>query len=121
MNEKGEYENTNIPVSGITVTGTEATGYTLTVYSCLLYTSHQRNSQGNLPDYSVTHHEQSRCFFLFYPERGREWRDVYKTQVINLALSMLFILLYIRYIMKVITDFNRLLRLSIVVCEVKNI
>ena len=25
-----------------------------------------------LPDYSVTHHEQSRCFFLFYPERGRE-------------------------------------------------
>ena len=37
----------------------------------------------------------------------------------NLALSMLFILLYIRYIMKVITDFNRLLRLSIVVCEVR--
>ena len=33
LNEKGEYENTNIPVSGITVTGTEATGYTLTVYS----------------------------------------------------------------------------------------
>ena len=32
LNEKGEYENTNIPVSGITVTGTEATGYTLTVY-----------------------------------------------------------------------------------------
>ena len=33
LNEKGEYENINIPVSGITVTGTEATGYTLTVYS----------------------------------------------------------------------------------------
>ena len=33
LNEKGEYENTNIPVSGITVTGSELTGYTLTVYS----------------------------------------------------------------------------------------
>ena len=28
---KRQYENTNIPVSGITVTGTEATGYTLTI------------------------------------------------------------------------------------------
>ena len=33
LNEKGEYENTNIPVSGITVTGSDLTGYTLTVYS----------------------------------------------------------------------------------------
>ena len=32
LNEKGEYVNTNIPVSGITVSGSEADGYTLTVY-----------------------------------------------------------------------------------------
>ena len=33
LNEEGEYENTNIPVSGISVTGSDLTGYTLRVYN----------------------------------------------------------------------------------------